>query len=66
MVVHLIMTEQDLQLHMTSPYITIYDTTTTPYTKLSNPTTLPARHGYGCAFNHDGTRLAVAHTLHHI
>ena len=27
----------------------------------TNPTTLPARDGYGCAFNHDGTRLAVAH-----
>ena len=47
--------------HFTSPYITIYDTTTTPYTKLPNPTTLPTSTGYGCAFNHDGTRLAVAH-----
>jgi surface protein len=47
--------------HNSSPYITIYDTTTTPYTKLSNPTTLPAGDGRGCAFNHDGTRLAVAH-----
>ena len=48
--------------HDSSPYITIYDTTTTPYTKLSNPTTLPASDGRGCAFNHDGTRLAVAHS----
>ena len=47
--------------HYSSPYITIYDTTTTPYTKLSNPTTLPASYAYGCAFNHNGTRLAVAH-----
>ena len=47
--------------HSSSPYITIYDTTTTPYTKLSNPTTLPASTAFGCAFNHDGTRLAVAH-----
>ncbi len=47
--------------HNSSPYITIYDTTTTPYTKLSNPTTLPTGAGYGCAFNHNGTRLAVAH-----
>jgi hypothetical protein len=39
--------------HDSSPYITIYDTTTTPYTKLSNPTTLPASYGYGCAFNHN-------------
>jgi len=53
--------------HNSSPYITIYDTTTTPYTKLSNPTTLPASTGRGCAFNHDGTRLAVAHwSVHHI
>ena len=29
--------------------------------KLSNPTTLPAGIGRGCAFNHNGTRLAVAH-----
>jgi len=29
--------------------------------KLSNPTTLPASTGRGCAFNHNGTRLAVAH-----
>ena len=47
--------------HYSSPYITIYDTTTTPYTKLQNPTTLPTDTGNGCAFNHDGTRLAVAH-----
>lgn len=47
--------------HDSSPYITIYDTTTTPYTKLSNPTTLPAGNGWGCAFSHDGVRLAVAH-----
>ena len=48
--------------HGSSPYITIYDTTTTPYTKLSNPTTLPPNYAaYGCAFTHDGTRLAVAH-----
>jgi len=47
--------------HGSSPYITIYDTTTTPYTKLSNPTTLPADTALGCAFNHNGTRLAVAH-----
>ena len=46
--------------HGSSPYITIYDTTTTPYTKLSSPTTLPTGNGNGCAFNHDGTRLAVA------
>ena len=47
--------------HYKSPYITIYDTTTTPYTKLSDPTTLPAYKGRGCAFNHNGVRLAVAH-----
>ena len=47
--------------HYSSPFITIYDTTTTPYTKLPNPTTLPTGTGRGCAFNHDGTRLAVAH-----
>ena len=28
----------------------------------TTPTTLPAGTGYGCAFNHDGTRLAVAHS----
>ena len=27
----------------------------------TTPTTLPASTGRGCAFNHDGTRLAVAH-----
>lgn len=46
--------------HSTSPNITIYDTTTTLYTKLTNPGTLPAGTGYGCAFSPDGTRLAVA------
>ena len=33
-----------------------------PYTKLSNSTTLPAGTAYGCAFNHNRTRLAVAHS----
>lgn len=47
--------------HLNSPYITVYDTTTTPYTKLANPDTLPAGSGNGCAFSPDGTRLAVAH-----
>ena len=28
----------------------------------TNPTTLPPSTGRGCAFNHDGTRLAVAHS----
>ena len=40
---------------------TVRVTAGTPYTKLSNPTTLPASTGRGCAFNHNGTRLAVAH-----
>ena len=40
---------------------TVRVTAGTPYTKLSNPTTLPASTGRGCAFNHDGTRLAVGH-----
>ena len=40
---------------------TVRVTAGTPYTKLSNSTTLPASTGRGCAFNHNGTRLAVAH-----
>ena len=47
--------------HASSPFITIYDTTTTPYTKLANPNTRPSGAGRGCAYNNDGTRLAVAH-----
>ena len=45
-----------------SPYLYIYNTTTTPYTKLSNPGALPAGYGVSCAWNPDGTRLAVTCT----
>ena len=45
----------------TSPYVTIYDTTTSPWTKIANPSTLPTGTGNGAAFNHDGTRCAIAH-----
>ena len=48
--------------HYASPYITIYDTTTSPWTKIANPSTLPTGTGYGVAFNHDGTRCAIAHS----
>ena len=47
--------------HVTSPYVTIYDTTTSPWTKIANPSTLPTGNGYGAAFNHDGTRCAITH-----
>ena len=48
--------------HGKSPRITIYDTTTTPYTKISNPDTLPAGNANGCSWSPDGKRLAVAHS----
>ena len=47
--------------HITSPYVTIYDTTTSPWTKIANPSTLPTGNGYCAAFNHDGTRCAITH-----
>ena len=47
--------------HETTPYISIYDTTTIPYTKLTNPGTLPTGNGNGCAFSPNGTWLAVGH-----
>ena len=47
--------------HGDSPRISIYDTSTWPYTKISNPGTLPAGSSWGCSWSPDGTRLAVAH-----
>ena len=47
--------------HDTSPYITVYNTTTNPWTKITNPSTLPTGGGYGVAFNPDGTRCAIAY-----
>ena len=47
--------------HYYSPYMTIYDTTTSPWTKLSNPDTLPNGTGQGAAFNPSGTRCVIAH-----
>ena len=44
--------------HLSSPYITIYDTST--WAKLANPSTLPTNTAYGCEFSPDGTLLAVA------
>ena len=45
--------------HYNYPYITIYSTST--WTKLANPSVLPANIANGCAFSPDGTLLAVAH-----
>ena len=45
--------------HNSSPYITIYNTST--WAKLANPSTLPTGTATGCAFSPDGTLLAVSH-----
>ena len=42
-----------------SPYLAIYDLTTNPYTKLTNPATAPTAVCLGIDFSPDGTRLAV-------
>ena len=47
--------------HGSSPRISIYDTSTWPYTKISDPDTLPTGTAWGCSWSPDGTRLAVAH-----
>ena len=47
--------------HDSSPYITIYNTST--WAKLANPSVLPSNTAYGCAFSPDGTLLAVAHAV---
>lgn len=43
-----------------SPYIAIYDTSTLPYTKITDPATMPTNSypAYECAWNPDGTKLA--------
>lgn len=45
-----------------SPYITIYDITTSPETKLSNPDTLPTGSASAITFNEAGTLCAVGHS----
>ena len=45
--------------HNSSPYITIYNTST--WAKLANPSTLPTGNATGCAFSPYGSLLAVAH-----
>lgn len=42
-------------------YIHLRKATTDNWIKLGNPTTLPTGDGYGLAFNHDGSKLAIAH-----
>lgn len=46
-----------------SPYIAIYDTSTYPFTKRTNPSSsnYPAGAATRCSFNPDGTRLAITH-----
>jgi galactokinase/mevalonate kinase-like predicted kinase len=47
--------------HATSPFITIYKRSGDTFTKLSNPSDLPAGTGRGVAFSSDDTYMAVAH-----
>ena len=47
--------------HLSSPYITIYKRSGDTFTKLSDPSSLPAGDGSGCAFSPDGAYLAVSH-----
>lgn len=46
-----------------SPYIAIYDTSTYPFTKRTNPSSsyYPKGAATRCSFNPDGTRLAITH-----
>ncbi len=44
--------------HGTTPFLIAYDKA---LAKITNPATLPASTGYGCAFSPDGALLAVAH-----
>lgn len=44
-----------------SPYVIIYDTTTTPYSKLSDPGTLPTGSCFSVKFNNAGDKLAVGY-----
>ena len=44
-----------------SPRMRIFDTATQPFSKITNPSTLPASTVYGCQYSPDGSRLAMAH-----
>ncbi|MBN2160657.1 MAG: hypothetical protein JW807_14810, partial [Spirochaetes bacterium] len=44
-----------------SPYITIYKRSEDTFTKLSDPSTLPAGNGVSSAFSPDGNYLAIGH-----
>ena len=47
--------------HYTTPYLTVYNTTTSPWTKLSDVSTPPTGNGSGVNFNPAGTYLIVSH-----
>jgi len=47
--------------HASSPCITIYKRSGDTFTKLSDPSILPAGNGYGVTFDSTGTYLAIAH-----
>lgn len=47
--------------HLSGSFLTIYDTTSIPYTKIADPSTTPTGQGNCASWSPDGTRLAIAH-----
>lgn len=47
--------------HATTPFVTTYGADVDDFTKLANPSVLPAGQGNGVSFSQDGTYMAVSH-----